>query len=125
MNKERAKEIRNQLKTEFPDIKFSVRIERWRSIHISIMSAPEKYDFQNVNNSSINEFYLERQFQNEALDIMTRVKEIGNKGNTYWETADYGTQPSFYVHLSIGRWDKKFINFMTTEELQKEKEAVL
>ena len=122
MNKDRAKEIRNQLKTEFPDIKFSVRIEKWRSIHISIMSAPEKYDFQNVNNRSINEFYLERQFQNEALQIMTRVKEIANEGNRYFETGDYGTQPLFYVNLGIGKWEK---SFKTTEELKKEKEAVL
>jgi len=119
MRKERVKEIREQIKKEFPFLKISARKDKWRSISIDILSAPEKYGFQEMN-KPVNEFYLEEQFKGEALSIMARIREIANEGNRWFETSDYGTQPSFYVWLGIGKREKPF---KTTEEIERSKEA--
>jgi hypothetical protein len=112
MEKERVAEIRQTLKQEFPDIKFSVSKEAWRGIHINVMKAPSKYGFQDYNQKPVNEYHLESQFADheDAKSVMIKIRDIANTllGVTYRETGDYGYQPNYYVWLGIGKWDKEF-----------------
>lgn len=117
MTKKRANEIKAELKAKYPKIKFSITTEKWRSITIKVMSAPEAYGFQFVNRQ-INEQWLEECLADKALEIMQDIKAIANEGVRYYDTADYGTQPSFYVWLGVGKWDKPF---MTNEQLADKK----
>ena len=110
-NTEKVAEIRAELKQAFPKIKFSISKSNWNGIDIVILKAPvnllhdttEKY-------KSINEHWVDNHYKDfpEALDIFIRIFEIANKDVTYRETGDYGTQPSFYVNLSVGSYNKPF-----------------
>ena len=114
--KQRAIELRSQLKALYPDVKFSITIHHYSSIHIDIMSAPEKYGFQNTG--SFNVYYLENRFEGESLAMMQNIWNLANVDVIYRETSDYGSQPSFYVSMHIGKWDKKF---KTSEEIAEAK----
>ena len=46
INKENVKQIREALKKEFPEIKFSVRKENFSSVYVSILKSP--YDFSDL-----------------------------------------------------------------------------
>lgn len=114
--KQRASELRTDLKGLYPDVKFSITIEHYSLININIMLAPEKYNFR--NGQYVNELYLEEYFEGEALEMLGNIWNIANKGVKYFETADYGTQPSFYVNINIGKSDKPF---KSLEQIAEEK----
>ena len=120
--KQRAIELRTQLKELYPDVKFSITIHHHSSIHIDIMSAPEKYGFQNTG--SFNVFYMEESFEGETLAMMKNIWNIANVGVKHFETGDYGTQPSFYVWMHIGKWDKKFKTSEEIAEAKKQKTQI-
>jgi hypothetical protein len=112
---ERVAEIRAELKKEFPDFKFSIVREHHSSIIISILEAPldfgaaidgeKKYDQVNVYH--IASFYED---QPEVRDALLKIYSIANRGNyTVVEDSDYGSIPSFYCDINIGKWDKPFI----------------
>jgi hypothetical protein len=112
MDKKKVAEIRETLKKEFPEIKFSVTKERWSGVNINIMKAPKKYGFQEYENRSVNGYYIEEQFRKHehVISVLKNVQTIANKilGVTYRETSDYGTQPNYYVWLGIGKWNQEF-----------------
>lgn len=109
---ERVKEIRNQIKKEFPKFKFSIRRQHHSSVCVSIMSAP--FDLIPDNEKKyeqVNEFYIKDHYKEtpETAKILSRIYEIANFGNgVFVEDSDYGTVPDFYVNISIGQWDKPF-----------------
>lgn len=123
--KEIAKKIRTQLKREFPDCKFSVRIERYSggcSLNISLMSAPF---YAGVGYHQVNHYWLRRNIDEalgmtsvinngkdismDAAKVLLRASEIANSYNydrseiqsDYFDT-------NFYLHVEIGKWDKPF-----------------
>jgi hypothetical protein len=108
---DRVAEIREELKKEFPDFKFSIRKDGYNGVRISILSAPidlmegETEKYVSVNTYYINEHYKDRPQAREAL---SKIYEIASRGVTYRETGDYGTQPSFYVWINIGSYEKPF-----------------
>lgn len=104
---ERVKEIRTQLKKEFPEIKFSVTKRDWNGVNISIMKSP--YDLVQENYVQINHYYIDKYYEGKTKDILLRIKEIANEGVSYRETGDYGTQPDFYISINIGQWDRPYI----------------
>ncbi len=98
---ERVKEIREQLKKEFPAIKFSVTTHHHSTVCVAIMESP--YDW-GKDHMGINAFYLHDYPHAELLE---KIKSIANAGNgTLCEDGDYGTIPRFYFDLSIGKWDR-------------------
>jgi hypothetical protein len=100
---ERVKEIRNQLKAEFPTIKFSVSREHHSTVVIAIMESSLNWS---ASYKDFNPYYLESEENN---DLLKRILEIANSGVKYYETGDYGTQPSHYVRLSVGKWNKAHV----------------
>ena len=104
---ERVKEIRNQLKSEFPEIKFSVTKKDWNGVNVSIVKSP--YDLTQENYEQVNHYHIANFYEGKKKEILLRVKEIANQGVNYRETGDYGTQPDFYVSINIGQWNKPYI----------------
>lgn len=101
---ERVKEIRQELKTKYPDVKFSVTRHRHSKVCIAIMESSFEWPSPQQD---LNTFYLERYPHSEFLE---QVKEIANKGNgTLVEDSDYGTVPKFYVDIEIGKWDRPHV----------------
>lgn len=132
--KQIAKEIRIELKKQFPDCKFSVAKESYsmgQSLHLSLMSAPfeavqsmtdingnlhEKYYFK------LNQYQLKSDFDEnrnicngikltqKAWEVLKKATEIANKDN--WDNSELQTDyfdVNYYFHLEIGKWDKPFI----------------
>jgi hypothetical protein len=101
---ERVKEVRNALKKKFPFVKFSVVREHYSTIKIAVMESPFSWS---KDHQSLNHFYLERE---ENSEFLKQVKEIANAGNkTESYDGDYGYIPSFYLDMSVGKWDRPHV----------------
>jgi len=111
-NTQRVANIRTKLKEEFPDSKFSIRKSSYNGVNINILSAPiDLLQGTDKTNTQVNNYWIEKTYADnlEALAYLKRINEIAHIGVTYRETGDYGTQPSFYVYISIGDYDKPFL----------------
>lgn len=105
---EKVKEIRNELKKQFPTTKMSVKRRHHSGVQITILSSPIKLteeDYQQVNHYYINDY-----FEGQAREVLSKINDIASTGVSYRETGDYGTQPSHYVWISIGDYDRPFIH---------------
>lgn len=108
---ERVAEIRKELKAQFPEMKLSVTKGRYKGADITIYEAPSEYnlDPNNSGSFSINHYHMEF-YQGKAREIYEAIYAIAAKGVQYYETSDYGTQPNFYINISVGRYDREFKN---------------
>lgn len=109
---ERVSEIREKIKKEFPDFKFSVT-KKDNGVRIAILSAPINLLEGEENERkyiSVNNFYIDEHYKDypEVRDVLKKIDSIASEGVTYHETGDYGRQPTFYVDITIGQWDKPF-----------------
>lgn len=109
---ETVKTRRNLLKKALPEFKFSVKTVHYSTISVTILSGPfdllpnsvEKYD-------QVNKFYIDEHYAHlpETKDILNKVLDIANNGNYIEDVdSDYGSIPSFYTRISIGKWDKPY-----------------
>lgn len=111
INKEKAKEIRNELKKEFPDFNFSVRIDGHISLNVSIMESPLDFsqaikDYKMNGYVQLNHFHLESYEHSETLK---KIKAVCNKGN--YDNSDIQTDyfdVGWYFHFEIGKWDRPY-----------------
>jgi hypothetical protein len=106
---DRVKEIRTQLKKEFPQFKLSVTRRHHSSVDIKILSGPLQFDSEHF---SVNQYWLEDHYAEtnpQAYITFKRMIEIADSGN-YITTvdSDYGSIPKFYVWLEVGKWDKPY-----------------
>jgi hypothetical protein len=109
---DRVKEIRNAIKKALPQFKFSVTCQHGSTIKVCILSGPIRMTDKPDGYVQVNEFYIRDHYQNtpEIMEVLLKVYGIMNAGNyTQYESADYGSIPSFYCNLNIGQWDKPFI----------------
>lgn len=99
-----VKEIRNELKATFPQIKFSVTRENYSSVNVYIMEAPLKFTERDYE--QLNPYYLDRYSNN---DVLEKIKEICNRNNYNRSDSqsDY-FDVGHYFNLSVGKWDKPF-----------------
>ncbi len=101
---ERVAEVRKQLKSTFPDVKFSVRRYHHSTIAVSVMKSSFTWPEGTQN---LNPFYLERY---DHAEFLQQVHDIANAGNRIVsEDGDYGSIPKFYVDIEIGKWDKPHV----------------
>lgn len=104
IDKDRVKQVRDALKKKFPNVKFSVVREHFSTIKIAIMESPFSWSKGHL---SLNHFYLDRE---ENPEFLKEVKAIANEGNkTEYFDGDYGNIPSFYLDMSVGKWDKPHV----------------
>ncbi len=120
ISKERVKEIRTQLKKEFPELRLSVRTRHHSTVEITIKEGP--YDFFNMHNEEnwenkpkdyvqVNEYYIKDNWTGKAKDILLRIKDVAVKGSYNRNAADLYADYcdfTFYVSISIGEWDSYY-----------------
>ena len=111
---ERVAEIRKELKALFPDFKISITKESYSTVAIAILEAPllltEKF-YEQINHYCIDSI------EDEAKkSVLQKIMKVANAGVKYHETGDYGTQPSHYVSLAIGMWNRPFKMIMKNEQ---------
>ena len=104
--KEKTAEIRKELKATFPEFKFSIRTRDAMALDIAVMHGPIDFDEEYMD---VNHYYIDRHFEGEAEKFLTAVKEIACSG-VYEEVydGDYGSIPSYYVNISVGKWDRPY-----------------
>jgi len=111
MSKEHAKEIRNNLKKEFPNFKFSVRNRHYSSISVSLLKSPLDFSTDLEKNKpfdyiQVNHYHLEWYSHS---DILKRIKDIINAKNydnsePQFDHFDVG----YYVDMNIGDYEKPY-----------------
>jgi len=113
ISKEETKLKRNLIKKAFPDFKFSIVNNHSSVLSVTILSGPVEmitYEFDS-RYESVNHFYINDHYKDhpEVSDILIKIYTIMRAGNYIEsEDGDYGSIPSFYTHLNIGRWDKPY-----------------
>lgn len=106
INAEQVKVIRNNLKAEFPNWKFSVRLDGHISINVNIMAAPVEF-VPGKENAQLNHHYPDS-YQN--ADVLKKIIAIVNANN--YDNSDTMTDffdVGYYVHIEQGKWDKPFV----------------
>lgn len=103
---ERVAAIRKELKTKYADFKFSITKRDHSTVCIVILEAPvlmtgKKYE-------SVNVYYIADSYTGQAKEVLQGIYSICSQGVTWYETGDYGNQPSHYIDISIGQYDKPF-----------------
>lgn len=108
---QKVKEIRDQLKKQFPDSKFSVTKRHSNGVMIRIMAAPlDLVEGRESEGRSINHYYIKENYSGEVAEYLQRVSDIASSQvSRTFETADYGRQPDFYVNIEVGDFGKPFI----------------
>lgn len=118
-----VKEIRLNLKNEFPNQKFSVTCRNYDVITVCLMESPENpfADYKvegysdrhhgahvqlgNTIKNTCNGYHL----TDQAVEMLKKVNEIGNRRN--YDHSDIQSDffdVNYYFYLHIGRWDKPF-----------------
>jgi hypothetical protein len=105
ISSERVKEIRTTLKSQFPKVKFSIRREHGSGVRISVLSSEVNFG---ADYKQVNEYYINEHYSGEQAKLLSKIYEVASEGTTYRETGDYGTQPSHYVWITIGEWNKPY-----------------
>lgn len=108
---EKVKEIRETIKKEFPEFKFSIRKEDYSSVNISVMSGPEL--FKDWSHTNINQYHFERHYEDEpeVLEFLKKLFHVitcVHEQKTVYTCEDYGNWPNYYLNVSIGKWDKPY-----------------
>ncbi len=100
---------RDALKAAFPNFKFSVKRDRPSGLIVVIKSGP--LDLANLlaGRYTITRYRLRELADGEIKTTLTKIYDIVTDGQTYHETCDYGTQPSFYESLKIGDYGEPYI----------------
>lgn len=105
---ERVKEIRNQLKKEFPDVKFSVTRYHGSTVNIFVLAAPIKFDLPR-GYADVHYYHIKSDYNEEQQKFLSRIRDIANQGNkTIVEDSDYGNVPNFYYNVSLGDYEKPY-----------------
>lgn len=131
MNQEKKALIAAELKKVVPKgWKYSLAVRNHNTICFTLWSAPhdilghvqrvrEKFSHEpktyqrlpELTYTRINEKYLENQFEGLLLRVFTQIADALNLNNH--DNSDIQTDyfdVGHYVDLSIGRWDKPFVN---------------
>ena len=127
-----VKHIRNTLKKELPQYKFSVVRDHTSSVTIALMKGPAFKDYEyfdrynNVTKTAnlsdgehhqINQFHLEDFYGKENAEILGKIDTISrtapakNGGKVWYNDSDIQTDYfdiAYYVHINIGKWNKPY-----------------
>ena len=127
-----VKHIRNELKKELPQYKFSVVRDHHSSVTISLMKGPAFNDYEyfdrynNVTKTAnlsdgehhqINQYHLEDFYGKENAEILSKIDTISrtapakNGGKVWYNDSDIQTDYfdiAYYIHINVGKWNKQY-----------------
>lgn len=101
----KSREIAKNLKSAFPDMKFSVRNDRNSALDVSIMKGPMKFEKDYMQ---VNHYYPDRYGENGKT--LRKIIEICNEGN--YNNSDIQNDyhdVGWYFNLNVGKWDKPYV----------------
>lgn len=116
LDKNYTKEVRQELKRQFPEFKFSVRTVDHHKLDVTVLSGPMDLmsDVDRVlGYEQVNHFWVDKHYQDnpQKRDFLMSVLSIMGKEHNSCEfvDGDYGDIPNFYLGLSIGRWGRPYV----------------
>lgn len=103
-----VKTIRQALKNEFPNIKFSVRKFDHTSVRVAIVKSPI---FDDGVDEQVNQYWIDRdiRFTYYQRQVLKRVDEIIRVSGEHFDDSDSMTDYfhcAFYYDISVGLFDK-------------------
>ena len=125
INKDQVKQIRESLKKEFPEIKFSVRKENHSSVHVTILKSP--YNFSDLPNyrsdsyTNVNHFRVPDCVHRRLFEKILMIIKTGSD-RTWFDKSDSMTDyfhVAFYIHLYVGHFEKGY-EMISMEEARKQ-----
>lgn len=121
INAKDVKSIRDQLKSEFPEFKFSVRNRHSSSVQITIVSGPVDFGKEVYTHGDgycqVNSYHTEK-FYGKHAKFLDRIDEIAKTapglagGKVYFNETDAQIDyfhVAYYVNIHIGAWDKPYV----------------
>ena len=112
---EEVKEIRTQLKKEFPGLKFSVKKINYSKVSVTIKSG--NIDFLGALKKENERDYITiwNDYKNQFIgnEIVQTVEKINNivYGQNYYDNSDAMTDyfdTAYYADIKIGDWDEPY-----------------
>lgn len=107
---ETVRNIRNNLKKEFPNIKFSIRKRDFSKVNVTILKSPY---FEDGVYKNYYHFTSHCTFDNEEQkQVIKRIDEIIRETGNWFDESDSQVDyfhTAFYYGISVGAWDKKHI----------------
>ena len=105
---EEVKNIRNQLKKQFPNLKLSVVRCDSMEVSVSIMKGDIDFDYK----GSVNHYCIDEHFENneDAKNTLNKIHEI-TKSQNWFDKSDTQTDyfhTAYYININIGKWDKPY-----------------
>lgn len=131
INANEVKEIREQLKARFPNLKFGCRKGSGSlSVDVTIKSGDIDF-FENYNrvvsarpgayrggqpaekSMQVNQYWLSEHFEGVALETLQGVMDVIKTAPSrkWYDKSDAMTDyfdTAFYIHLNIGEWNKPY-----------------
>jgi len=113
ISSETVKEKRAALRRSFPSKdgwKLSVRKNGHSGISVDFLRGPVVLTDCERGYQQINHYFITRHAcSDRAAAVLEKAASIAGAGNkTEYVCSDYGSIPSFYVNLSVGRWDSPY-----------------
>lgn len=111
ISSETVKAIRTEIKETFKDMKFSVTTEHHSTIVVALMEG--KFDVEK-DYVQLNHYHLDSKqmgYSEEVVEMGKQVLAIINKHQEQKELtydSDYGSVPTFYINIHIGKWDRPY-----------------
>ena len=126
-----VKHIRNTLKKELPQYKFSVVRDHTSSVTIALMKGPAFKDYEyfdrythetkigtlNKDHHQINQYLLEDFYGKENAKVLDKIHSIAltapakNGGKVWYNNSDAMIDyfdTAYYVHIEVGKWNKQY-----------------
>ncbi len=112
VSNEKMDQVKKDLKSTFPEFKFSIRKRDLMSVNVSILSGPISLTDNPDGYEQINQYQIKNRFKDkpEVANFLQQVHDIMDKGNH--DNSDLMTDyhdVGFYTHLEIGQWDKPYV----------------
>lgn len=106
---ETVKKIRESLKKEFPEIKFSITKHHHSEIQVAIMKSPY---FEDGEEHSGMQYHTEQNYTEEQCRVINKINEIIRTDGEYFDKSDPMTDyfyTAFYYDIIVGKWDKPHV----------------
>ena len=115
INAKEVKQIREELKKQYPDIKWSVSKEDSRNVNVCMLEG--NIDFSDIETTgyfSINEYHLYKHPEHHQKLFNNIIDIIKTSSDRKWfDESDSMTDyfhTAFYFDLSVGKYQKPYIN---------------